>query len=148
MTEVDINMELLDDYGYKYYPSEKNLTFSQRYDLKKHLLETIEIIDRFEKYSVDIIFCCLLKDMFGFEKDSYIIIYFPDDEGCINGNFIDNNEFKIIYAKENIKNKELAYDLFTQESNYPSYGIYKEKILFLEKRIFFKAKVKVMLEYE
>ena len=41
MVELDINHELLDDYGYKYYPSEKNLTFSQRYDLKKHLLEIL-----------------------------------------------------------------------------------------------------------
>lgn len=140
MVELDINHELLDDYGEPYHPSGQNLSGFQLGDMIESILKNMEVIDRDEVFGrYDIIFCLLQKDMFGLEKDSFILLNFQDSDENIDN-------FKILYLDDN-KNKDLTEKLFKQETvKYPLR--YKADIPFIEKEITFKVKVKVVLEYE
>lgn len=72
---------------------------------KETLLTDMEIIYSDKCGDVDILFCRLLKDIFKFEKDSFIVMEFE------NSNYIKNDEFKFKYIND-MKNKELTYELF------------------------------------
>lgn len=140
MVELDINHELLDDYGEPYHPSGQNLSGFQLGDMIESILKNMEVIDRDEVFGrYDIIFCQLQKDMFGLEKDSFILLNFQDSDENINS-------FEILYLEDN-KNKDLTEKLFKQETvKYPVR--YKKDIFYNFKRITFKVKVKVVFEYE
>ena len=140
MVELDINHELLDDYGEPYHPSGQNLSGFQLGDMIESILKNMEVIDRDEVFGrYDIIFCLLQKDMFGLEKDSFILLNFQDSDENINS-------FEILYLEDN-KNKDLTEKLFKQETvKYPVR--YKKDIFYNFKRITFKVKVKVVFEYE
>ena len=92
------------------------IKYNEREDIKTKLLTNVEVIDKcytsiFYYKGEDIIFCRLLKDMFGLKKDDYILFVFADDkdfyteeddeddyEGC--------DEFDILY----LKNKDQLND--------------------------------------
>ena len=147
MVELDINHELLDFYGEPHHPSGKNLSCSQVGDMIESILKNMEVIDRDEVCGdYDIIFCRLQKDMFGLEKDSYILLNFPDSDENTNTGCVDYDSFEILYLEDN-KNKDLTEKLFKQETvKYPVR--YKKDIFYNFKRITFKVKVKVIFEYE
>jgi hypothetical protein len=147
MVELDINHELLDNYGEPHHPSGKNLTGSQVGDMIEGILKNMEVIDRDEVYGdYEIIFCRLQKDMFGLEKDSYILLNFLDSEENIDTGCVNYDTFQILYLDDN-KNKDLTEKLFKQETvKYPVR--YKRDIPFITKEITFKVKVKVVFEYE
>ena len=112
MVELDINHELLDYYGELHHPSRKNLTGSQVGEMKDIILKNMEVIDRDEEWGdYDIIFCRLQKDMFGLEKDSYILLNFPDKEENIDTGRVYYDSFQILYLEDN-KNKDLTEKLF------------------------------------
>jgi hypothetical protein len=145
--ELDINHELLDFYGEPHHPSGKNLSSSQVGDMIESILKNMEVIDRDQVYgNYDIIFCQLQKDMFGLEKDSYILLNFQDSYENIDTCRVYYDSFQILYL-HNHKNKELAEKLFKQEME-KSPIHYKPDILFITKKITFKVKVKVVFEYE
>jgi len=147
MVELDINHELLDNYGEPHHPSGKNLNGSQVGEMIESILKNIEVIDRDEVYGdYDIIFCRLKKDMFGLEKDSFILLNFKDSGFEDYEGRIDYDSFQILYLDDN-KNKDLTEKLFKQETvKYPVR--YKRDIPFITKEITFKVKVKVVFEYE
>lgn len=147
MVELDINHELLDFYGEPHYPSGKNLSSSQVGHMKERILKNMEMIDRDEMWGdYDIIFCRLQKDMFGLDKDSFILLNFSDKEENNNTGCVDYDSFEILYLDDN-KNKDLTEKLFKQETvKYPVR--YKADIPFIKKEITFKIKVKVVFEYE
>ena len=147
MVELDINHELLDNYGKPHHPSGKNLSGSQVGEMIEGILKNMEVIDRDELYGdYEIIFCRLQKDMFGLEKDSYIILNFQDSEENIDTGCVDYDSFQILYLDDN-KNKDLTEKLFKQETvKYPVR--YKRDIPFITKEITFKVKVKVVFEYK
>ena len=73
--EVDSNMELLDNNGDRYFIKLDDRLFDN--ELKNNVLTDMEIEDRFDEWDgADIIFCRIINNKFGFEKDSYIIIHF------------------------------------------------------------------------
>jgi hypothetical protein len=135
--EIDSNMELLDNNCDKYFIKVLNDSLFDN-ELKNNVLTDMEIEDRFNEWDgADIIFCRIINNKFGFEKDSYIIIHFFDyDENNVA------NYFTIYYTKGDIKNKELAADIFKEKNFCCSNGKlnYKEKTIFIEPkiRIFYK----------
>lgn len=147
MVELDINHELLDFYGEPHHPSGKNLSSSQVGHIKESILKNMEVIDRDEMWGdYYIIFCRLQKDIFGLDKDSFILLNFSDKEENNNTGCVDYDSFEILYLDDN-KNKDLTEKLFKQETvKYPVR--YKADIPFITKKITFKVKVKVVFEYE
>jgi hypothetical protein len=146
MVELDINHELLDNYGETHHPSGKNLTGSQVEEMIESILKNMEVIDRDEVYgNYDIIFCRLKKDIFGLEKDNYILLNFKDTGFEDYNGRVDYDSFEILYL-HNHNNKDLTEKLFKQETvKYPT--LYKRDIPFIIKEITFKVKVKVVFEY-
>jgi len=147
MVELDINHELLDNYGEPHHPSGKNLTGSQVGEMIESILKNMDVIDRDEVFGrYDVIFCRLKKDIFGLEKDSYILLNFENSDFEDYDGRVDYNSFQILYLEDN-KNKDLTEKLFKQETvKYPVR--YKKDIPFITKEITFKVKVKVVFEYE
>jgi hypothetical protein len=147
MGEPEIIHELLNENGEPHYPSGKNLSSSQVGDMIEDILKYMYVIDREKEYgNYDIIFCRLLKDMFGLEKDSFILLNFPDSDENIDTGRVDYNYFEILYLHNN-KNKDLTEKLFKQETvKYPV--PYKKDISFITKEITFKVQVIVVFEYE
>ena len=95
------------------------------------------IEDRFnESDDVDIIFCRIINNKFGFEKDSYIIIHFTEQDEY------EKKYFTIYYTKD-IKNKELATDLFGEKP----FCFTNKKINYREKTIFIEPKVRIFYKY-
>ena len=98
---------------------ENCIGYNDRLTFKNELLEEVELLNRYKKSgdvnllteNIDLLYCRLLKDNFGYKKDSYVIIEFEDDEdmeeyGVNYG--VSNNHFTVIYAK----NKEFADELW------------------------------------
>jgi IS4 transposase len=119
----------------------------EEYDeMLRCILDDMEVIDGYE-HRRKFYFCRLLKDMFDFEKDSYIIISFLDS---VTDMFSDSEkrDFTIFYL-EDIKNKELTsdfydkYDLFYKEPlvNEEKTIVYKEKTIFYEGTIRISFKI-------
>jgi hypothetical protein len=146
MVELDINHELLDNYGEPHHPSGKNLTGSQVGEMIESILKNMEVIDRDEVFGrYDIIFCRLKKDMFGLEKDSYILLNFENSDFEDYEGRVDYNSFQILYLDDKIGH--LTEKLFKQETvKYPL--PYKKDIPFKSREITFKVKVKVVFDYE
>ena len=136
--EKDSNIELLDNDGDKYVIKVNDMFFDNY--LKNNVLTDMEIEDRFNEWECngdDIIFCRIISNKFGFEKDSYIIIHFIkhyDDE---------INYFTIYYTKD-VTNKELASDLFKEKT---FCGCSDKKINYKEKTIFIEPKVRIFYKY-
>ena len=126
---------------------EWTISSSQVEDMIEGILKNMEAIDRDKVYGdYDIIFCRLQKDMFGLEKDSFILLNFKDSGFEDYEGRVDYNSFQILYLDDN-KNKELTEKLFKQET--VKYHVcYKKDIPFITKEITFKVKVKVVFEYE
>jgi len=92
----------------------------------------MEVIDKDEEWAnYEMFFCRLQKDMFGLEKDSYILLNFSDyeeniDTGCGR---VDYDSFEILYLEDK-KNKGLTEKIFKQEMvKYPVH--YKADIPFI-----------------
>jgi hypothetical protein len=91
---------------------DNRIGYNDRYIIKEELLRDVELLDRYQKKGdIDLLYCRLLTDNFGFQKDSYVIIEFKDDDdweeyGINYG--ISNNYFQVVYAK----NKDFADDLW------------------------------------
>lgn len=103
---------------------ENGIGYNDRLTVKNELLEEVEILNRYKKsgdvnlltVNIDLLYCRLLKDNFGYKKDSYVIIEFEDDEdleeyGVNYG--VSNNHFTVVYAK----NKEFADELWNHVIN-------------------------------
>lgn len=103
---------------------ENCIGYNDRLTVKNELLEEVELLNRHKKtgdvnlltVDIDLLYCGLLKDNFGYKKDSYVIIEFEDDEdleeyGVNYG--VSNNYFTVVYAK----NKELADELWNHAIN-------------------------------
>jgi len=137
--EIDSNMELLDNNGDRYFIKLDDRLFDN--ELKNNVLTDMEIEDRFdetEHNGNDIIFCRIINNKFGFEKDSYIIIHFFEyDEDDLA------NYFTIYYTKGDVKNKELAADLFKEKN----FWRYNGKMNYREKTIFIEPKIRLFYKY-
>ena len=116
-------------------------------DMLRCILDDMEVIHGYE-HRRKFYFCRLLKDMFEFEKDSYIIISFLHSEHiCFSDS--EKRDFTIFYL-EDIKNKELTYDF------YDKYDLYYKKpwkneenpIVYKEKTIFYKATIKISFKLD
>jgi len=135
-------MELLDNNGDRYFIKLDDRLFDN--ELKNNVLTDMEIEDRFdetEHNGNDIIFCRIINNKFGFEKDSYIIIHFFDYDDYDGDDIA--NYFNIYYTKGDIKNKELAADLFKEKNWSYSNG----KLNYREKAIFIKPKIRIFYKY-
>jgi len=138
--EIDSNMEILDKNGDKYTIKLNDILFDDK--LKNNVLTDMEIEDRFKEWDgADIIFCRIINNKFGFEKDSYIIIHFFDYDDYDGDDIA--NYFNIYYTKGDIKNKELAADLFKEKNWSYSNG----KLNYREKAIFIKPKIRIFYKY-
>lgn len=154
INELDINLELLDNNGKKYFHN-RDIRYNERESIKTKLLANVEVIDK-DTNSVpyckedNLFFCRLLKNMFGFEIGNYILFAFADDkdfypeedfgyEGC--------NEFTILYLKnkEELSNFEINNNLWEEKMWYYSKN---RKIHYNSKQINIKIKCKIVLEYE
>jgi hypothetical protein len=153
INELDINLELLDNNGNKYFHN-RDIRYNEREEMKTKLLANVEVIDK-DTNSVlyckedNLFFCRLLKNMFGFEIGNYILFAFADDknfyheedfgyEGC--------NEFTILYLKnkEELSNFEINNNLWKDKMWYYSKN---QKIHYNTKQINIKIKCKLVLEY-
>jgi len=133
--EIDSNMEILDNHGDEYIIKLSD-NFLDNY-LKKNVLTDMEIEDRFNEWDdVDIIFCRVVNDKFGFEKDSYIIIHFIEQ-------YDDEIKYFTIYYTKDVKNKELAADLFKEKN----FCFPNKKMNYKEKSILIEPKVRIFYKY-
>jgi hypothetical protein len=91
---------------------DNNIGYNDRCIIKEELLTDVELIDRYQKKGdIDLLYCRLLTDNFGFQKDSYVIIEFKDDDDLEDYGInygVNDNYFKVVYAK----NKDFADDLW------------------------------------
>ena len=78
-------------------------------DMLNRILDDMVVIHGYYEQGRKFYFCRLLKDMFEFEKDSYIIISFLNSETYM---FLDSEkrDFTIFYLGD-IKNKELTSEI-------------------------------------
>lgn len=133
MVELDINHELFDCYLLSDNQWTKEISGYQKEHIIEEILKNMEVIDRDINYDYDIdtIFSQLKKDIFGLEKDSYILLNFSDYEHKDDSFKIGEN-FEILYLDDN-KNKDLTEKLFKQETvKYPVR--YKADIPFITKK--------------
>jgi hypothetical protein len=157
MKELDINLDILYN---KYKDGRKNfptidIKYNEREAIKTKLLnDYVEVIDKCNSSTSyckgeDIIFCRLLKNIFGFKKDDYIILLFADDKDfyeedeCYDGCDV----FDILYIKnkEQLSDFENNNNLWKQKKwNNPK----NNKNYYNVKRINIKIKCKLVLEYE
>ena len=150
MEEFDINHKI---YGKPHHPIFENkiyLSISKLDDLIEDITynENMKVIDRDCSYEQgsDTIFCRLNKDMFGLDKDSYIVLDFSFKNKNLDTGCVEIDTFNIFYL-DDLKNKDLTEKLFKQETvKYPT--LYKKDILYNTKKITIKFEVKVVLEYE
>ena len=137
---------------------ENCIGYNDRLTVKNELLEEVELLNRYKKSgdvnllteNIDLLYCRLLKDNFGYKKDSYVIIEFEDDEdmeeyGVNYG--VSNNHFTVIYAK----NKEYADELWKNaiDNGLDNYlkNIKKDKSkkdFYHQKTIFIKKELKTI----
>lgn len=164
MKELDINLEILYDinedsgrkyFGRKYFPNNE-IKYNEREDIKIKLLnDYVEVIDECNTSTSyckgeDIFFCRLVKNIFGFKKDDYLILLFADDkdfyseedegyEGC--------DVFEILYLKnkDQLNDFEINNNLWEQQIwDNPK----NNKNYYNVKQINIKIKCKLVLEYE
>ena len=132
-----------------------NIGYNDRTTIKNELLTEVELLDRYHKNGeFDLLCCRLLEDKFGFQKDSYVIIEFEDDEDCetYGVNYgVENNYFRVIYAK----NKEFADELWKEaiehRLNHFLEWIKKEKSkkdFYCSKTIFIKKELKTIYHFK
>ena len=120
----------------------------EEYDeMLRCILDDMEVIDGYVHIR-KFYFCRLLKDMFEFEKGSYIIISFLDS---VTDMFSDSEkrDFTIFYL-EDIKNKELTTDFYDKyDLNYRKPWVNEEKtIVYKEKTIFYEATIRISFKIE
>jgi hypothetical protein len=124
---------------------------------KKLLNDYVEVIDKYntlEPYykEDDIFFCRLLQNIFGLNKDNYLLLLFADDkdyypeedsgyEGC--------DAFEILYIKneEQLSDFEINNNLWKQKK-YITCPSNNKKNHYNVKQINIKIKCKLVLEYE
>jgi len=129
--------------------------YNDRLIVKNELLTDVEVLNRYQKNGIiDLLYCRLLINMFDFQKDSYVIIKFDDDEnyeeyGVNYG--VDNNYFTVIYAKD----KDCADDLWRQallnnDLDDLLNSIKKDELkksAYRKKRIIMKKELNICLKY-
>ena len=162
MKELDINLEISYDidederkyFKRRYFPN-NYIKYNEREAIKTKLLTNVEVIDKcytsiFYYKGEDIIFCRLLKDMFGLKKDDYMLFVFADDKDFYteeDEGYEDCDVFEILYLKnkDQLNNFEINNNLWKQKIWDNSKN---NKNYYNVKQINIKIKCKLVLEYE
>ena len=65
--------------------------YNDRLIVKNELLTDVEVLNRYQKNGIiDLLYCRLLINMFDFQKYSYVIIKFDDDENYVYHEYKNN----------------------------------------------------------
>lgn len=152
--EFDINLEILNNNGKKYFPN-RDIRYNEREEIKLKILTDVKIIDISSTLTTHfkenyVFFCCLLKNMFGLEKGDHILFAFANDKDFYPKEYFGYdgcNEFEILYLKnkEQLSNFDINNNLWKEKIWHNSKN---KKIHYITKKINIKIKCKVVLEYK